>query len=185
MLVASLVWTAPCPSAHAETVVQAAVVPKILLTAQRNKSTQIKGGDWDDKMEILSLDVKVQNQELAKSFENLTAKYWVFARSLKHSKTYRLVIRGEKTFSLSSKEPDRKISFSTEEVTLKWDHSDVVFGEKYDSWLVALFNAEGELIFTKASRPNLIRLLPEAMALKELDFVDADLKPTSDPSKSD
>lgn len=157
--------------------------PKVSIDATRSRSTKIAGGDWDDKLQKVQLDIVVKNLDLNKSVEGLTVYYWTLAQSLVDKKAYLVVDAGTFDVSLNGSAEGREIRHQCEEITLKWDDTDAVFGQRYKGYVLALVNAQKEVVAVKSNFPSWQTAFERAFDLKKKSWCGMDLKPLSAPPR--
>lgn len=155
--------------------------PKILVDGARSRNTKVAGGDWDDRLQKVHFSAVVRNLELNKPAEGLKLQWWALAESLKDRKRLLVIDSGSADVNLTNKPDGREMRSEGREVTLKWDDTGAIFGERYKGFIVIVTNADGELVAAKTSFPNWDRALPKALAMKTGSWVDRDLNPSARP----
>ena len=157
--------------------------PKVAIDANRSRSTKIAGGDWDDKLQKVQLEISVKNLDLNKSVEGLTLYYWTLAQSLVDKKAYLVIDAGTFDVNLNGSTEGREIHHQCEEITLKWDDTYAVFGQRYKGYVIVLVNAQKEVVAVKANLPTWQTAFERAFELEKKSWCGMDLKPLSGAPK--
>lgn len=155
--------------------------PKIDVAADRNRAVRTQGGDWDDKEDRMQMKITIRNKDLNAGAEGLKGEFWLITRSAVDQRVYQIAQRESFTFSLSAEREGRKFIHETPEIILRFDRTGAVFGTRYHAWILAVTDAKDELIAVKSSSSFYEKLLEQAMGLKVNDWVDSNLRPSSEP----
>jgi hypothetical protein len=107
--------------------------------------------------------------------------YWVFAESLVDRKDWLVIDSGSVDVNLTDKPEGRELVHKGELVTLKWDDTDAVFGQRYKAWLLVLTNAKQEVEAVKSNVPSAQTAFQRALALHNGSWCDTGLQPTKGP----
>ncbi|MEO6053831.1 MAG: hypothetical protein ABIP97_07470 [Chthoniobacterales bacterium] len=127
---------------------------RIELAVQREAKDKIEGGDWDDKIERVRLEVTVTNKTLnGPPLEGYQLQCWAIAKQIKDPKAYEVVVAETVPIRLTSEAQGRQIVHKTEEVKWGWDDTGAIWGKKYQGWIVLVLNAKGEMVACKSSNP--------------------------------
>jgi hypothetical protein len=169
-------------STHAQAPAPAAVPPaQVALAAQklvvepiRAKRTRIAGGDFDDKNERITFNVKVTNPDARIPLNDLKAEFYVFAQYVVDRKVFRLLGKDESPFSLPARGTH---TFTTAEVTTFYDTTDARFGYRYEGWAIVIRDSAGKIVFKKATTPNWATGAEQLSQLTPGNVFDRDLKP--------
>lgn len=161
----------------------AKIAPKVSIDAARLRSTKTEGGDFDDKRQIVQLEVVVKSLNLnAKTVEGLTLNYWAFAQSTTERKAFKVIDAGSFEVTLNNTPAGREIRHQGKEVTLQYDDTGVArFGTAYKGFLLVLLNAQREVVAVKANQPSWQSYFERAFDLKAGSWCDLNLKPTAAP----
>jgi len=99
--------------------------PSLTCTADRSRSVRIKGGDWDDKTEKIQFDLAIRNNSMSKPTGDLSATFFVIGEDAGERNKFKLLQKEEMNFSLEARDTHEA---TTEEISLKWDDTDAIFG---------------------------------------------------------
>lgn len=147
---------------------------KIGVEAIRAKQTRIAGGDFDDKHERITFNVRLTNPDPKIPLNDLKAEFYVFAQDIVDRKVFRLLGKDESPFSLP---PRGMHTFATAEVSTMYDTTDARFGSRYDGWAIVIRDTAGKIIFKKATAPNWANGAEKLNQLTQGSAFDRDLKP--------
>ncbi len=163
-LLVALVTAIIMPEVWAQTFEQRVTVEPV-----RKRINRIKGGDWDDKLDRISFDVKFTNGDPTLSFENCKAQLFIFAQSVMDRKAYQLLGSDTASFSLP---PRGTFTFETKEVSTRYDTTNAKFGAKYDSYILLVHDSAGKLLLKKSSNPQWLPNAEKIAGLKINSFYD-------------
>lgn len=149
------------------------------LNVTKSRQTRVEGGDFDDKLERISLDVTVKNRSLRDPKEGLTAKYWILGRSMVHDDTLQVLDLGEMKIDLGNEFGEREFQKATPEVIVKWDDTNAVHGARYDGFLFVILDSNGKVIKTDVSKNTYEKVLTKADSLRKDAYVGRDFKPVA------
>jgi|GEM_PF-2554345 len=119
------------------------------------KPAVIKGGDYDDKQQRISLKVKLSNVDTRQSYENYQATLSAFGQSAVDRKVSKVLMQEKFAVTLA---PLKSIEHECKEVHTRFDKTDAKFGFSYDGWLLVVKDAEGKVVFVKSTSPSLEKL---------------------------
>jgi len=149
----STVSTAPATSVAAKPADAFLSPNKLLIEVIRARKTRIEGGDFDDKIDRISLRLKISNPDARLASAPMQGTIYVFADSILR-RGYRVLL--DKTpFSLNLA-ARQSTETATPEVSTAYDTTNARFGYKYGGWVVVLKDAKGTTVFSKASAPSLL-----------------------------
>jgi hypothetical protein len=154
---------------------------RVEIAVQRSRSSRVKGGDWDDKLDKVSVEVKVRTMDLNRPIEGLVARYWVFAKAINDPKAFKVILQGDFPVNLTSAPAGREAIHQSKEATLRWDNTQITFGERYEGWLVVVLNAEGEVVASRSSKPSWEQNVAKAGNLKAGKYYTSNLDSTKAP----
>ncbi len=146
----------------------------VAVDVDRRKSTRIKGGDFDDKTEILSFNIGFRNRSTRVTFNDMKVELYLFGVSQEDRKSLKLMQRAEKTVTLV---PLEEMKYDTPEVKSMWDNTGIVFGDKYKGWFLRIYSPDGELLLEKSSS-SFLKNTDRLPSLKEGQYYDKNLDPT-------
>jgi hypothetical protein len=157
--------------------------PKVFLDATRLRSTKTEGGDFDDKMQKVQLDILVRNLSLKpEKLEPLTLHYWALGQSAANRKAYKVIDAGTVEVALDGTLTGREFHHQGDEATLQYDDTGVArFGVAYKGYLLVLLNAQKEVVAVKANQSAWQTNFEEAFNLKKNAWCDLNFKPTAAP----
>jgi hypothetical protein len=184
VLVVALLTSLALPSTYAQAPAAAppAVPPaqftlaiqKLGVEAIRAKQTRIAGGDYDDKNERITFNVKLTNPDIKIPLNDLKAEFYVFAQEIVDRRVFRLLGKDESPFSLP---PRGTHTFTTAEVVTMYDTTDARFGYRYSGWALVIRDSAGKIVFKKATTPNWASGAEQLSLLTPGNAFDRDLKP--------
>lgn len=137
---------------------------RLVAEVVRNKRSRIEGGDWDDKMDRIELKVKIANTDPQLSMSGLKGEIFVFAESILDRSAVKLLI--SQTFDLSLA-PRGTFEFMTSQVDTAYDTTGARFGHKYEGWVLRLWDSAGAVVLSKATSPNLLKLVEHAGSMSK------------------
>jgi hypothetical protein len=147
---------------------------KLVVEPIRAKRTRIAGGDFDDKNERITFNVKLTNPDAKIPLNDLKAEFYVFAQDIVDRKVFRLLGKDESPFSLPARGTH---AFTTAEVTTFYDTTDARFGYRYEGWAIVIRDSAGKILFKKATTPNWANGAEQLSQLAPGNTFDRDLKP--------
>lgn len=157
---------------------------RIKVDVVRARRQRTEGGDYDDQLDRITLELKFQNQHMNQKFEDLTATVWVIGESQRVRGVYKVLTRQAFDFKLGIGKEGGTHEEKTAEVVSAWDNTDVVHGYRYQGWVVALQDKEGKVIAWKATRPNWQNDVAEFFPLKNEATFDRKYKEVASPEST-
>jgi len=154
------------------------------ISANRMRYTRVAGGDFDDREQKVQIEIVAKNLDFNRPVNGLTLHYWVVAESLVDHKAMLVIDRGSVPINLTSEPGGREIRQKGELVTLRWDDTGAIFGQRYRGWILILLNAQDEVVAVKSNQPNWQMDFQRAMDLKKGSWCDRNLKPLPKPPSS-
>lgn len=149
---------------------------KLIVEMVRLKKSRIEGGDYDDKIDYITLKVKIQNPDPLLPAENMRATVYIFADSILQRGARMLLGRSSFDCNLA---PRANQEFTTNEFDCAYDTTNARFGYKYDGWILELKNTSGKSVYTKTSSPSLEKAIPKLDSLKDKRVYDKEFNPKS------
>jgi hypothetical protein len=147
---------------------------RVQVEAIRARRLRTEGGDFDDKMDRITFNVKLTNSDTKATFNDCKAEFYVFAESILNRKAYLLLGVDRSSFSL----PPRAVhEFPTQEVATQWDTTGARFGAKYDGWVLVVRDSTDKVIMKKASNPGWLPVADKLNTLKPKLYYGRDLRP--------
>ena len=126
------------------------------------KPAEIKGGDWDDKSQKISVRLKMSNQDTRQSFAGHTATVSVFGQSAIDRSIRKVLMQEKIDLPL---EPLKTVEHAMKPGFTTFDKTGVVFGFFYDGWIIVVKDASGKTVYVKSTSPSLEKLEAEAEKL--------------------
>jgi hypothetical protein len=157
---------------------------RVEISANRMRMTRVAGGDFDDRLQKVQIEVVARNLDYNRPANGLTLHYWVLAESLVDHKEILVIDRGAVPVDLTSTPEGREIRKKGELVALKWDDTGAIFGQRYRGWILILVNARNEVVAVKSNQPNWQSAFQRAMDLKKGSWCGLDLKPLKGSPKN-
>src|SRR5215204_5504751 len=127
----------------AEAAARKLAIQKIIVEPLRSKKSRIQGGDFDDKTDRITFNVKMTNPDSKIPITDLTAEFYVFAQAVVDRRAYSLLGKDEMPVSLP---PRGTQNLATAEVITQWDNTGARFGTRYDAWLFILRDPAGKIV---------------------------------------
>jgi hypothetical protein len=151
--------------------------PRVEIGASRTRFTKVAGGDWDDRLQKVQIEVIAKNLDFNHPANGLKLHYWVLAESLVDRKTLKVIDNGVVDVNLTSDASGREMRQKGEMVTLQWDDTGAIFGERYKGWVIVLVNDKQEVVAVKANVPSWQQNFQRAFELRTGAWCGLDLKP--------
>jgi len=142
--------------------------PSVTCEVDRSRSLRTKGGDWDDKTEKIQFDLSIRNNSMSKPTGELSAMFFVVGEDAGERNKFKLLQKEEMNFSLEARGTHEA---TTEEITLKWDNTDAIFGEKYRGWVLQVRDDAGEVV-SEAASSSFLRSTAYLEEMKVGDYLD-------------
>ena len=142
------------------------------------RPSKTKGGDFDDKMQVIEPRVKMTNTSLKQPYEGYTASFFLIGESAVDSKVIQVMQREEFPVSIPSR---LFLEKELPSITTRYDTTDAKFGFKYEGWLVQVTGAGGEIVHTKSTFPSLEKMPELIKQLKVGTCYDRKLQVVADP----
>lgn len=173
VIVVGLLSVVSVPRSQAQEWKKAEFNRRVAVEAIRKRIDRIAGGDFDDKLDRVTFTVRLKNNGIQDSFDNHSAEFYIFAKSILDRNAFKLLGVTKTDFSL----PVRKThEFVTEEAVTRYDKTGARFGAAYDSWAIIIRDSEGKLVKAKASSTQWEAHADELKNLKEGKYCNRDLK---------
>lgn len=143
-----------------------------------SRPSKIKGGDFDDFMQVIEPRVKFVNNDSNQAYHGYQAYLMIIAESVVDRKVLKVVSKDAIPVNL---EPRTEMEQECTKIELRYDVDGAVFGEKYDGWIVVVGDSKGEVVEVKSSSSSLEKLTDKMKDLKPGGFYTKKLEPTEDP----
>ncbi len=140
----------------------------------RAKRTRTEGGDFDDKLERISMRVKLTNSDVDNAYKDYKGRILVFSESQRSRGIFKVVIKQEFPISV---EPRSEFEFQTKEIVEGWDNTNAVWGYRYRGWVLDIRSPEGETVLVKSSSPRYEKALAEVDKVSEGSHLNRSMKP--------
>lgn len=113
-----------------------------------SKPARTKGGDYDDQMQEIKPRLKMTNTDAAQNYEGYKGSFIIIGQSAADRKAFSALTRHDFDFSLMARKThDEKL----ESLTTRYDKTGMVFGYKYDGWILLIKDPSGKIVLTKAT----------------------------------
>ncbi|MGV3663703.1 MAG: WD40 repeat domain-containing serine/threonine protein kinase [Prosthecobacter sp.] len=150
---------------------------EIKLEVMISRPSKTKGGDFDDKMQIIQARTRFTNTSPKAAYDGYKVAFYLIGENLADTKIIQVMQRQEFPLSLSPRQVEEK-EFPS--VATQYDSTGFAkFGFKYDGWIVQVLGPGGEVVHTKCTSPIFEKLPEQIMQLKEQMQYDKKLKPVS------
>ena len=147
---------------------------RIAVDAQRSKKSRIEGGDADDRLDRITFNVKLTNNDTKAAFEECKSEFYVLAQSITNRNAYQVLGVTPSSFTLP---PRGTHSFATDEVVTKWDKTDARFGSQYHAWVLVIRDKADGVLLKKTSIPAWATVAEKLSTMGTGKYFDRTLKP--------
>ncbi|WP_009962947.1 hypothetical protein [Verrucomicrobium spinosum] len=120
-----------------------------------SKPAPIRGGDWDDKTQKITLRLKFTNVDTRQSYEGHTAVVSALGQSAA-DRDVRIVFLQEKVDLPLT--PLKSCEHTCKEIVTKFDKTGAKFGYAYEGWVILVKDAAGKVVYTKSTSPSLEKM---------------------------
>lgn len=142
------------------------------------RPSKIKGGDFDDKMQVIEPRVKMTNTSLKQAYEGYKAAFLLIGESAVDIKVIQVLQREEFPLSIPAR---LFVENKLPSVTTQYDTTGAKFGFKYEGWVVQVTGPNGEVVYTKSTFPSIEKLPEQVQQLKAGMCYDRKLKVVPEP----
>ncbi len=142
------------------------------------RPSKIKGGDFDDKMQVMEPRIKLTNISNSQSYEGFKATFMLIGESAVDIKVIKVLQREEVPVSIPIRQFIENKPSST---TTQYDTTGAKFGFKYDGWVVQVADPDGNIVATKSTSPTWEKMPELVKGLKADQCYDKKLKPVAEP----
>ncbi|QIF03770.1 hypothetical protein [Roseimicrobium sp. ORNL1] len=143
-----------------------------------SKPAAVKGGDFDDKLQRITLRLKFSNLDTRQSYANYTATVSAFGQSAKDRTVTKVLLQESIPLTV---EPRKAVEHECKAVKTKFDRTGAIFGYSYDGWIIVVKDSTGKIVQVKSTAPSLEKLPDKVDKLAEGKCYDRKLEPTDDP----
>ncbi len=154
-------------------------IREIKIDVAIGRPTKTKGGDFDDKMQMMAPKIKLTNTSLKQAYDGYKAAFLLIGESAVDSKIIKVMQRQEFPVSIPARLPLEK---ELPTVTTMYDTTGARFGFRYEGWVVQITGPSGEIVHTKSTFPSMEKAPELISQLKEGECYDRKLKAAEDPS---
>lgn len=147
-----------------------------------SKPSDIKGGDFDDKMQKIVVRLKFTNIDTRQSYANYTATVSAFGQSTVDRTVSKVLMQESFPVTLA---PRRLIEHECKPVSTQFDKTGAKFGYFYDGWILVVKDASGNIILVKSTSPSLEKLTDKVDKLEKDKCYDRSLSLVDDPDYRD
>lgn len=120
-----------------------------------SKPAPIRGGDWDDKTQKITLRLKFTNMNNRQSYEGHTAVVSALGQSAA-DRDVRIVFLQEKVDLPLT--PLKSCEHTCKEIVTKFDKTGAKFGYAYEGWVILVKDAGGKVVHVKSTSPSLEKM---------------------------
>jgi hypothetical protein len=120
-----------------------------------SKPNKIAGGDYDDKMQKITLRAKITNMDPKLEAKGLKAVFLVFGDSVITRGTTKVLLREEAALDLA---PHQALDHTCQQAVTRFDKTNAIFGYSYGGWAVAVVSEEGKVVAFKSTSPSFEKL---------------------------
>jgi hypothetical protein len=143
------------------------------------RPSRVKGGDFDDKTQVVTPKIKLTNTTTQQGYIGYKAVFWMFNEHTRERGTFQVAQRHAFDVTLP---PQQFMESEGASVTQQYDDTGYKFGFKYDGWVLQIKDAKGEIVLTKSTLPTLEKLSAELdKLLKEGQCYNRAWKPIPEP----
>jgi hypothetical protein len=143
-----------------------------------SRPSRVKGGDFDDKTQVITPRIKLTNTTNQENYENHKATFFLICESASTSGIYKITLQHDFDITL----PVRQVMESEgSPVMTQFDTTGAAFGFKYDGWVIQVKDASGAIVATKSTSPTLEKMTESIASLKVEQCYDRRWRPVSDP----
>lgn len=172
--------TAPPPTAPPLTVAKPSFANEVKIEVAIGRPSKIKGGDFDDKTQVMQPRIKLTNTSLNQAYEGYKASFMLLGESTIDTKIIQVMQREEFPVSLAAR---LFLDKELPETVTQYDTTGVKFGYKYEGWIMQVTGPGGEIVYTKSTAPSLEKMPEQVQQLKAGTTYDRKLKVVPEPSR--
>jgi hypothetical protein len=171
----ALLLTVSCLAEEAKIPFAKGVKPEVQIA----RPSRVKGGDFDDKTQIVTPKIKLTNTTTQQGYLGYKATFWMFNEHTRERGTYQVALVHNFDITLP---PRQMMESEGASLTQQFDDTGYKFGFKYDGWVLQVKDAKGEIVLTKSTLPSLEKKAAElATLLKVEQCYDRQWKPCPEP----
>lgn len=141
-----------------------------------SKPAPIRGGDWDDKTQKITLRLKFTNVNNRQSYEGHTAVVSAIGQSAADRDVRIIFLQEKVNLPLA---PLKSCEHTCKEIVTKFDKTDAKFGYSYDGWVILVKDAAGKVVHVKSTSPSLEKMPDKVEKLAVGTWFDRNLAVTS------
>ncbi|MBK8038773.1 MAG: hypothetical protein IPK22_16830 [Verrucomicrobiaceae bacterium] len=143
------------------------------------RPSRVKGGDFDDKTQVVTPKIKLTNTTTQQAYMGYKATFWMFNEHTNMRGTYQIALIHDFDITLP---PRQMMESEGASLTQQYDDTGYKFGFKYDGWALQITDPKGEIVLTKSTLPTLEKMAAELKtALKLNQCYDRKWKPCPEP----
>lgn len=156
-------------------------VREVKIEVTIGRPSRVKGGDFDDKTQVMEPSIKMTNSSIKQAYEGYKAAFFLIGESAVDGKIIKVMQRQDFPVSVAPRVPFEK-EFPS--VTTMYDTTGAKFGFKYEGWVVQITGPGGEIVHTKSTFPSMEKTPDLIAQMKEGICYDRKLKVAPDPYMS-
>jgi hypothetical protein len=165
---------APLTACHAQATAPHPMARALKIETTTSKPSRVKGGDWDDKMQRITLRLKFTNIDTRQVLNGLSASVYLFGESASERGVIKLLAKESAVVDLA---PRQTIEHTCAELVTRYDKTGIAFGYSYDGWAVVVKDSSGSIVSCKATSPTNEKSPEKLLELTEGKTYGRDLKP--------
>ena len=144
------------------------------------RPSKTEGGDFDDQMQVINPRVKLTNTSNTQTYEGYSVSFMLLGESTANLKVAKVLQRVDFPVSLPIAQMfENKLP----SITTRFDTTGVVFGFKYQGWVVQVTDPNGVIVLTKSTSSAFEKLGEKVKLMKERECYDKKLTSVSDPDQ--
>ncbi len=143
------------------------------------RPSRVKGGDFDDKTQVVTPKIKLTNTTTQQAYMGYKATLWMFNEHLNQRGTYQIALIHDFEVTLPPRQTMESVGAS---LTQQYDDTGYKFGFKYDGWALQVTDSKGAIVLTKSTLPSLEKMAQQLKTTLKLDqCYDRKWKPCPEP----
>lgn len=130
------------------------------------RPSKIKGGDFDDKMQVIEPRIKLTNTANSQAYIGYKGLFVLLGESAVQTGVAKVLDRYEFDITLP---PKQAMETAATSVTTRYDTTGAKFGFKYDGWALQVTDSKGEVVLTKSTSSTLEKQPPDFIKTLKMD----------------
>lgn len=137
-----------------------------------SKPAPIRGGDWDDKTQRISLRLKFSNIHNRQSYEGCTATVSALGQSAVDRNIGYVFLQERIALSLV---PLSSLEHTCKEIITRFDKTVGKFGYFYDGWVIVVTDPAGKVLHVKSTSSSMEKAADKVQKLQAGKYYDRNL----------